>query len=65
MALFCLATSLQNLRERLGNIVIGVNSKNEFNVPSGKKIKVNTYDGINLGIIYSVLLYQNHFQYNY
>lgn len=30
MALFCLATSLQNLRERLGNIVIGVNSKNEF-----------------------------------
>lgn len=32
-----------------------VNSKNEFNVPSGKKIKVNTYDGINLGIIYSFL----------
>lgn len=32
-----------------------VNSKNEFNVPFGKKIKVNTYDGINLGIIYSFL----------
>lgn len=32
-----------------------VNSKNEFNVPFGKKIKVNTYDGINLGIIYSYL----------
>ena len=32
-----------------------VNSKNEFNVPFGKKLKVNTYDGINLGIIYSFL----------
>lgn len=32
-----------------------VNSKNEFNVPSGKKLKVNTYDGVNLGIIYSFL----------
>lgn len=32
-----------------------VNSKNEFNVPSGKKSKVNTYDGVNLGIIYSFL----------
>ena len=32
-----------------------VNSKGEFNVPFGKKIKVNTYDGINLGIIYSYL----------
>jgi len=32
-----------------------VNSKNEFNVPSGKKKKINTYDGINLGIIYSFL----------
>ena len=28
-----------------------VNSKNEFNVPSGKKAKVNTYDGPNLGIL--------------
>lgn len=27
-----------------------VNSKNEFNVPFGKKTKVNTYDGVNLGI---------------
>ena len=32
-----------------------VNSKNEFNVPFGKKTKVNTYDGINLGIIYAYL----------
>ena len=28
-----------------------VNSKNEFNVPFGKKDKVNTYEGQNLGII--------------
>lgn len=32
-----------------------VNSKNEFNVPFGKKLKINTYDGINLGIVYSFL----------
>lgn len=32
-----------------------VNSKNEFNVPFGKKTKVNTYDEVNLGIIYSHL----------
>lgn len=32
-----------------------VNSKNEFNVPSGKKKKVNTYDGPNLGIIHCLL----------
>lgn len=32
-----------------------VNSKNEFNVPFGKKNKVNTYDGQNLGIIHSYL----------
>lgn len=32
-----------------------VNSKNEFNVPFGKKIKVNTYEGQNLGIIHSYL----------
>ena len=30
-----------------------VNSKGEFNVPFGKKLKVNTYDGQNLGIIHS------------
>lgn len=29
-----------------------VNSKNEFNVPFGKKNKVSTYDGVNLGIIF-------------
>ena len=32
-----------------------VNSKNEFNVPSGKRTKVNTYDGPNLGIIHCFL----------
>ena len=32
-----------------------VNSKNEFNVPFGKKNKVNTYDGQNLSIIHSYL----------
>lgn len=30
MALFCLATSLEDLRERLGNIVVGVNSQENF-----------------------------------
>ena len=29
-----------------------VNSKNEFNVPFGKKAKINTYDGINMGILH-------------
>ena len=32
-----------------------VNSKNEFNVPFGKKTKVNTYEGQNLGIVHSYL----------
>ena len=32
-----------------------VNSKNEFNVPFGKKEKVNTYDGQNLGIVHCIL----------
>ncbi len=30
MALFCLATSLDDLRERLGNIVVGLNRKGEY-----------------------------------
>ncbi len=30
-----------------------VNSHNEFNVPFGKKNQVNTYDGVNLGILYT------------
>ena len=30
MALFCLATSLEDLRERLSNIVVGINSKGEY-----------------------------------
>ena len=30
MALFCLATSLDDLRKRLGNIVVGLNSKKEY-----------------------------------
>jgi len=36
-----------------------VNSKNEFNVPFGKKEKVNTYDGGNLGIICGYLNYND------
>lgn len=32
-----------------------VNSSGEFNVPFGKKNKINTYDGINLGLIYYFL----------
>ena len=32
-----------------------VNSKNEFNVPFGKKVKVNTYEGQNLGIVHCIL----------
>ena len=30
MALFCLATSLDDLRERLGRIIVGTNSRDEF-----------------------------------
>lgn len=30
MALFCLATSLDDLRRRLGNIVVGLNSRDEY-----------------------------------
>lgn len=36
-----------------------VNSKNEFNVPFGKKTKVNTYEGQNLGIISGFLNYND------
>lgn len=36
-----------------------VNSKNEFNVPFGKKANVNTYEGQNLGIICGYLNYNN------
>ena len=32
-----------------------VNSKNEFNVPFGKKLKVNTYDRANLTLVYVYL----------
>ena len=30
MALFCLATSLSDLREKLGNIIVGINKKGEY-----------------------------------
>ena len=30
MALFCLATSLEDLKERLGKIIVGINSRDEF-----------------------------------
>ncbi len=36
-----------------------VNSKGEFNVPFGKKTKVNTYEGQNLGIIHAYLNISN------
>lgn len=36
-----------------------VNSKGEFNVPFGKKLKVNTYEGQNLGIIHAYLNFSN------
>lgn len=36
-----------------------VNSKNEFNVPFGKKEHVNTYEGQNLGIICGYLNFNN------
>lgn len=36
-----------------------VNSKSEFNVPFGKKLKVNTYEGQNLGIIHAYLNFSN------
>ena len=36
-----------------------VNSKNEFNVPFGKKNKVNTYEGQNLGVISGYLNYND------
>lgn len=36
-----------------------VNSKNEFNVPFGKKAHVNTYEGQNLGIVCAYLNYNN------
>src|SRR5574344_2560798 len=36
-----------------------VNSKNEFNVPFGKKTKVNTYEGQNLGVIAGYLNWNN------
>ena len=36
-----------------------VNSKGEFNVPFGKKLKVNTYEGQNIGIIHAYLNFNN------
>lgn len=36
-----------------------VNKNNEFNVPFGKKLKVNTYDGMNLTLIYTYLNLNN------
>ena len=36
-----------------------VNSKNEFNVPFGKKEKVNTYEGQNLGIVHCIISFNN------
>lgn len=36
-----------------------VNSKGEFNVPFGNKLKVNTYEGQNIGIIHAYLNFNN------
>ena len=36
-----------------------VNIKGEFNVPFGKKLKVNTYEGQNIGIIHAYLNFNN------
>lgn len=36
-----------------------VNSKGEFNVPFGKKLKVNTYEEQNIGIIHAYLNFNN------
>ena len=36
-----------------------VNSKGEFNVPFGKELKVNTYEGQNIGIIHAYLNFNN------
>lgn len=41
------------------NVLYRVNSKNEFNVPFVKKIKENTYEEQNLGIIYGYLNYND------
>ena len=40
-------------------VLYRVNSKNEFNVPFGKKNKVNTYEGQNLGVICGYLNYND------
>ena len=41
------------------NRLYRVNSKGEFNVPFGKKLKVNTYEGQNIGIIHAYLNFNN------
>ena len=47
------------LNQACFNGLYRVNSKNEFNVPFGKKTKVNTYEGQNLGIICGYLNYND------
>ena len=44
---------------RTENSIYRVNSKGEFNVPFGKKLKVNTYEGQNIGIIHAYLNFNN------
>ena len=39
MALFCLANSLEDLKKRLGNIVVGLNSNNDFVYASDLKVE--------------------------
>ena len=44
-----------SLNKACFNGLYRVNSKNEFNVPFGKKSKINTYEGQNLGIVHCIL----------
>ena len=53
------ASRIIYLNKTCYNGLYRVNSKGEFNVPFGKKAKVNTYEGQNLGIICGFLNYND------
>ena len=54
MALFCLADSLDDLRERLGNIIVGTNSKKEYIYEEINDLIKNKYKYIKQMIIHKV-----------